>query len=40
VLFFSDIPYDFQQWALFGEATWSFTEQLHATVGLRYFDFK
>ena len=40
VLFFSDIPYDFQQWALFGEATWSITEQLHASVGLRYFDFK
>jgi iron complex outermembrane receptor protein len=40
VLFFSDIPYDFKQWALFGEGTWSITEQLHGTVGLRYYDFE
>jgi len=40
VLFFSHIPYDFRQWALFGEGTWSVTEQFHATVGLRYFDFE
>jgi iron complex outermembrane receptor protein len=40
ILFFSDIPYDFKQWALFGEATWSITAQLHGTVGLRYYDFE
>ncbi len=40
ILFFSDIPYDFRQWALFGEATWAITDQLGATVGLRYYDFE
>jgi len=37
--FFSDIPYDFKQIALFGEATWSVTNRLDLTAGLRYYDF-
>lgn len=39
ILFFSDIPYNLEQFALFGEATWAATEQLDLTFGLRYFDF-
>jgi iron complex outermembrane receptor protein len=38
--YFSDVPYDFQQFALFGEGTMHFTEQWSLTAGLRYYDFK
>jgi iron complex outermembrane receptor protein len=40
VLFFSDLSYDFDQFALFGEATYSLTDRLDLTAGLRYYDFK
>jgi iron complex outermembrane receptor protein len=36
----SDLPYDIKQSAVFGEASYDITEQLTATAGLRYFDFK
>lgn len=39
-LFFSDIPYDFKQIAVFGEATYAISEQLRMTFGLRWFDFE
>lgn len=39
VLYFSDLSYDFKQLALFGEATFNFTDQLSVTGGLRYYDF-
>ncbi len=38
-LFFSSIPYDFEQLALFGEATFRFTDRFALTVGARYYDF-
>jgi iron complex outermembrane recepter protein len=38
--FFSDIPYDFKQTALFAEGTWDVTERLAVTVGGRYYDFE
>ena len=37
--FFSGLSYDFKQFALFGEATWYFTERWSLTGGLRYYDF-
>ena len=37
--FFSDVVFDFQQLALFGEGTYQFNDQLGLTVGLRYYDF-
>jgi iron complex outermembrane receptor protein len=37
--YFSDVPYDFKQFAVFGEGTWHFTEQWSLTGGLRYYDF-
>jgi iron complex outermembrane receptor protein len=37
--FFSDLTYDFQQFALFGEATYRFSPQWAVTGGLRYYDF-
>lgn len=40
VLFFSDLSYDFRQFALFGEATWAATDRLDLTGGLRYYDFE
>jgi iron complex outermembrane receptor protein len=40
VLFFSDLAYDFRQYALFGEATYSFNDRLDLTGGLRFYDFK
>ncbi|HYC05211.1 MAG TPA: TonB-dependent receptor [Azospirillaceae bacterium] len=40
VLYFSTVPYDFKQKAVFGEASFDITEQLSVTGGLRYFDFK
>jgi len=39
VLFFSDLAYDLKQSALFGEATFSLTDKLNVTAGLRYYDF-
>ena len=39
VLFFSDLAYDLKQSALFGEATYSLTDKLNVTAGLRYYDF-
>jgi iron complex outermembrane receptor protein len=38
--FFSDLTYDFEQKALFGEATYDLTDQWSITGGLRYYDFK
>jgi iron complex outermembrane receptor protein len=40
VLFFSDLGYDFDQFAVFGEGTWAATDRLSLTGGLRYYDFK
>jgi iron complex outermembrane receptor protein len=37
--FFSRLSYDFQQIALFGEATYRFNPQWALTGGLRYYDF-
>ena len=36
----ADLPYDIKQIAIFGEASYDVTEQLTATAGLRYYDFK
>jgi iron complex outermembrane receptor protein len=38
-LFFSDLSYDTQQWALFGEGTFSVTERFDVTGGVRYYNF-
>jgi iron complex outermembrane receptor protein len=38
-LFFSDLSYDTQQWALFGEGTFSVTEKFDVTGGVRYYNF-
>ena len=38
-LFFSDLAYTLNQFALFGEGTVSLTEQLSVTGGLRYYHF-
>jgi iron complex outermembrane receptor protein len=37
--YYSDLSYDFSQFALFGEATYRFTPQWALTAGLRYYDF-
>ncbi len=39
ILFFSDLSYDFEQLAIFGEATWAVNESFNLTGGLRYYDF-
>jgi len=39
VLFYSDLAYDLQQAAAFGEATVSLTDRVDLTGGLRYFHF-
>lgn len=39
MLFFSDLRYNFDQRALFGEATYSVSDKLDVTGGLRYYDF-
>ncbi|MDA8020717.1 MAG: TonB-dependent receptor, partial [Thermoanaerobaculia bacterium] len=39
VLFFSDLSYDFEQLALFGEVTYAVTERFDLTGGLRFYDF-
>lgn len=38
--YFSDVPYDFKQLAVFGEGTLHFTRQWSLTGGLRYYDFE
>ena len=38
--YFSRVPYDFKQFALFGEGTLHFNEQWGLTGGLRYYDFE
>jgi iron complex outermembrane receptor protein len=38
-LFWSELHYDFKQFAVFGEATWSLTDRFDLTGGLRYYDF-
>ncbi len=35
----SDLPYNINQTAIFGEATWDINSQLHLTAGGRYYDF-
>ena len=37
--FYSDLTYDFEQFALFGEATYDLNDQWSLTGGLRYYDF-
>jgi iron complex outermembrane receptor protein len=39
VLFFSDLGYTLNQFALFGEGTLSITEKFNLTAGLRYYSF-
>ncbi|HET9298499.1 MAG TPA: TonB-dependent receptor [Candidatus Polarisedimenticolaceae bacterium] len=40
VLFFSDLQYDFRQWAVFGELTYPIGDRLELTGGLRWYDYK
>jgi len=40
VLYFSDLSYSMDQFALFGEATWALSDRLDLTGGLRYYDFQ
>ncbi len=40
VLFFSDLSYELEQTALFGEATWAVSPEFDLTGGLRYYNFK
>ena len=37
--FNSDLPYDIEQLAFFGEATYDITDEFHLTFGGRYYDF-
>jgi iron complex outermembrane receptor protein len=37
--YFSDVPFQFKQLALFGEGTYHFTDQWALTGGVRYYDF-
>jgi len=37
--FNSDLPYDLEQTAVFGEVTYDFTDQFHLTVGGRWYDY-
>lgn len=37
--FNSDLSYDIEQFALFGEASYQLTDRLTATAGIRYYDF-
>jgi iron complex outermembrane receptor protein len=39
ILFFSDLHYEYDQFALFGEGTLSLNDQFSITGGLRYYDF-
>jgi iron complex outermembrane recepter protein len=36
----ADLPYDIEQFAVFGEASYELTDRFTATVGGRYYDFK
>jgi iron complex outermembrane receptor protein len=36
----ADLPYNLKQFALFGEASYDLTNQLTATAGARYYDYK
>jgi iron complex outermembrane receptor protein len=38
-LFWSDLMYDFDQLAVFGEATWAISDAFDLTAGIRYYDF-
>jgi len=38
-LYKSDLHYDYQQLALFGEATWTVSDRFDVTAGLRWYDF-
>ncbi len=38
--FNSDLPYDIEQIAIFGEATYALTDRFDLTVGARYYDFE
>ncbi|MDX1643454.1 MAG: TonB-dependent receptor, partial [Thermoanaerobaculia bacterium] len=40
ILFFSDLDYEFDQTALFGELTYSVTDKLDITAGARFYDFE
>ena len=40
VLFFSDLRYKLDQFAVFSEVTWNATERFELTGGLRYYHFK
>jgi iron complex outermembrane receptor protein len=40
VLFYSDLRYKLDQYAAFGEGTYSFSDQFSLTAGLRYYHFK
>ena len=40
ILFFSDLDYDFDQIAVFAEATWSVSDRFDLTGGLRVYDFE
>src|ERR1700674_4852689 len=40
VLFFSDLRYKLDQFALFTEVTWNATERMELTGGLRYYHYK
>lgn len=40
VLFYSDLAYDFDQLAVFGEATWAVNDKLDITGGLRWYDYE
>lgn len=37
--FFSQLPYSIEQYAIFGEATYDISEDLHFTAGGRYYDY-
>jgi iron complex outermembrane receptor protein len=36
----ADIPYDIEQWAVFGEVSYDVTDRLNLTVGGRFYDFE
>jgi iron complex outermembrane receptor protein len=40
VLYFSDLSYEMDQLAVFGEATWAVSDRFDLTGGLRYYDFQ
>ncbi len=40
ILFFSDLQYDFRQYAVFGELTYPIGDRLELTGGLRWYDYK